>query len=721
MKRFVITISCLLCAALLAFGIYYGGGVYIDLSAEKETAFSVRTQGDRIQLLTEKGWEDIRLQGVDLGSGEPGEWSTDHDIDKETYLRWLAQIQAMGANVIRVYSVQAPAFYAALAEHNGESETPLYLLQGIWVNDYAQNSHIDALDSDFCGELLEDCYAAVDVLHGKRFVLTNDAGSAAGLFLRDVSRWVLGYVIGGEWTDVTVAYTDEKYPDIEGYEGAFLYTAPEATAFETMLAQVGDALLSYEADRYGEQRLITFANTRTTDPFDYPQEVTEFFRKCAAIDVEHILTTDALQTGLFASYSVYSYDLDYLAVMTPEEWQGLTAAAVDFSGCDGVDGTLDTYLAYLKLLNAHHTVPVVVMEFGAASGRGIAQYNEATGTHEGHLSEAEQGKAIVGCWEDIVASGCAGGCVFSWQDEWHKRSWNTMFAVDNSRTPYWSDAQSSDQHFGLLAFDPGEENICTVDGDGAEWDEEDVVARYADGSAVSMRYDERYLYFLIEKPGYVYGQETLYLPIDTTQKTGSYSALGLQFDRAVDFLIRIHTDSDSALLVQERYHDIHANFEQEITGKDAYIDPPAKNGTRFETAQMAVKDAGSQFWNQPATLDAFETGKLRRGNADPASPLYDSLADFAVGEGVVELRLPWALLNFADPSRMRIHDDYYDGNYGVAFISLRELYVGLGTVGETIELARFPLKGWGNDVTWHERLKPAYTALQTCWTGGERP
>lgn len=719
MKRFLLTVSCLLCAAVLALACYYLWGVSLWAPSQTEPAFSVRTQKREIQLHTPEGWQPFAIRGVDLGSGQPGSWSTDYAVDQETYLRWFGQMQEMGANVIRIYAIQSPDFYRALKAYNESAAAPLYLLQGVWVNDYAQNSHMDAFDTAFQQRLILDCKATVDALHGKRFILTNDAGSGSGLFLTDVSPWVLGYVIGSEWTDVTVAYTDEKYPGMEGFSGTYLYTAEDATPFEIMLARTGDALIAYESQRYGQQRLVSFANGRSTDPFCYPQEVTEFFRKCASIDAEHIRATDAFQAGLFASYSCYSYDLDYLSMMEPAQWHTLCDVSVSLEDCMGEE--VNTYRAYLKLLCGHHTLPVVALEFGASSGRGLAQSNTATSLREGHFSEGEQGEAIVECWQDIMAAGWNGGCVFSWQDEWHKRTWNTLFAVDFSRTPYWLDMQSSDQHFGLLAFDPGRESVCVVDGDVSEWRDEDVTAIYPDGSSISLKYDEAYLYIRIYRPGYAFGSDTLYLPMDITPKTGSAVCpeYGLHFDRAADFLLRIHTAEDSVLMVQDRYHAIHANYESELTGRDAYISPPAKDSPCFETVLMAVKDTASQFRSQQTSLDGFETGLLRLGNADPEAADYDSLTDYAVDGENIELRIPWAMLNFLDPSRMQIHDDYYDGNYGVAPLRIKALFIGLGIEGETIQMAEFPLKGWGNEVRWHERLKPAYDALRICWTGGD--
>ena len=64
-----------------------------------------------------------------MGSGLPGEWSTDYAITKETYLHWFQLIQEAGANTLRVYSVQNPSFYKAFYEYNSQHEEPLYLLR----------------------------------------------------------------------------------------------------------------------------------------------------------------------------------------------------------------------------------------------------------------------------------------------------------------------------------------------------------------------------------------------------------------------------------------------------------------------------------------------------------------------------------------------------------------------------------------------------------------
>lgn len=91
----------------------------------------VRTENKEILIKDKDKWKPFEVRGIDMGSGIPGEWSTDYAITKETYLHWFQLIQEAGANTLRVYSVQNPSFYKAFYEYNSQHEEPLYLLQGI--------------------------------------------------------------------------------------------------------------------------------------------------------------------------------------------------------------------------------------------------------------------------------------------------------------------------------------------------------------------------------------------------------------------------------------------------------------------------------------------------------------------------------------------------------------------------------------------------------------
>ncbi len=718
MKKFVIIVVMLVALYLGWDFCYYQLGWYVDLHPEQEITTFVTTDETNIYILHSGGPQAFEVRGVNMGAGLPGKWATDYAIDEQTYLRWFSQIQDMGANTVRVYTILSDAFYNAFYAYNQGREEPLYLLQGVWVNDYVQNSRLDAYDDAFFKTFLDDCRKAVDVIHGRRKITVSNTNMGSGSYRKDISQWVLGYIIGVEWEDVTVCYTDEKYPERNHYQGDYFYTDQQATAFEALLAEAGDRMVAYESARYKTQRLLAFSNWPTTDPFDYPEEVANYFMKCAKVDVEHIKTTERFLSGQFASYHVYPYYPDYLSYVSDWQSLGLSGAASYYDE----NGVPNTYRAYLTLLRQHHTMPVVISEFGVSTGRGMAQRDQNTGRNQGNQSEDEQGQALVDCFEDIMAAGCSGGCVFSWQDEWFKRTWNTMYAVDLRRTPYWSDYQTNEQYFGLLSFDPGEEqSVCYVDGDVSEWSEADVVSRPSEDLSVSMKYDEKFLYLRIHKDQLDFSKDVLYLPIDTTPKTGSnYCAnYDLKFERNADFVLVLDGEHDSRLQVQARYESLRSTYYHETAGLDAYLDPPDGSCPQFVNIDLILQTATPLLYGDlTANSETYETGLLTYGDANPSHEDFNSLADFMVCADDIEVKLPWQLLNFADPSRMKIHDDYYDGHYGVDYLSIDCLYIGVGLAGAEgrIAMDKVPLEGWGNKVTFHERLKRSYYHLQQYWT-----
>ena len=782
MKKFIIAAAAVILAAFVWHTAYYRLGLYIDIHPNAPAEAFMTVEGKEIYIEKDGVKEPFEMRGVDLGSGMPGEWSTDFAIDQETYLRWFEQIQEMGANTIRVYTLLGDDFYKAFYEYNKDREEPLYLVQGVWVNDYIQYSHRDAYDDEFRQTFINDCRTIVDVLHGNRIVSLG-YGVGAGSYRKDVSQWVIGYILGVEWEDVTVEYTNEKYPERRSYEGEYLYTSSQASPFEAMLCEVGDKLLEYESHRYKQQKLIAFSNWPDTDPFVYPGLITQYFQKCAQVNVEHILTTDALLSGQFVSYHVYPYHPGYLAYidhaesllgeeMTNQELEAYIMAQLEKTGrlesleeeeiaailesekeeiatrrgvverieernlqkgapyiTDylrddylDVDGEYNTYYTYLRILNEYHTMPVVISEFGIPTSRGMSEDDLDTNRNQGYMSEDEQAEGLAECWNDIKDAGCSGGFIFSWQDEWYKRTWNTMHAVDLDNSVYWSDYQTSEQFFGLLTFDPGEEeSICYVDGDISEWDKDDVVTQTGDMS-LSMKYDEKFLYLLVHKEDFSIDEDTIYVPFDITPKTGSTYCedLGVSFERPADFLMVIDGKENSRVLVQERYDVLRAMYAHETEGIDPYLNPVDKDSPVFNPIRLILQTATVFTMEDFAAVsDTYETGKLRYGNANPEAEDFDSLADFIVSGDYAEVRLPWQLLNFSNPSEMQVHDDYYEC-YGVENMSIDEIYVGIGKDNGSeqgrISMEDFQLSGWGKQVTFHERLKKSYYVMQELWT-----
>ena len=752
MKKFIITMSVLVVLTAAGLYAYYGLGVYMDLHPNVPVTTFMSTNEDTIYMLRDGEYQPFEIRGVDMGVGIPGEWATDFAIDKETYLRWFQYIQELGANTVRVYTILHDDFYNAFYEYNTAreeaGEEPLWLLHGVWVDDYSHNSHKDMYDEGLLPEMIQDCKTIIDILHGRKFLLGRD-GDGSGFYSHDVSRWVLGYILGVEWETSLVTYTNQNNPRRTSYQGTYMATTQDATPFEAALAQLGDEVIRYESTRYKQQRLVAFSNWPTTDPFVYSLVTATYRYKTATINVEHIQPTEAFLSGYFASYHIYPYFPDYLeSELEADAWAEaeletvlgvnqaealkhrlslLNAPSVHdyITESDYYDnkGRLNTYYAYLKAINNFHNIPVVISEYGITTGRGRAQIDENTGRSQGHVTEQEQGQYLIECYEDIMNAGSAGSCLFSWQDEWFKRTWNTLYAIDLDNTPYWSDYQTNEQCFGLLTFDPGdEESVCYVDGDVSEWGEEDVLLETEQGS-LSMKYDEKFLYFYVEGAGFDPASDTLYLPIDTNPKLGSTYCenYNLAFSCPCDFVIRIDGDDNSELVVQERYEVLKSTYWEVYYVGDPYLNPPEADSPVFVEIDLPMKlmDLVPSLNSSEPVGEVYETGNLRCGNGNPESEDFDSLTDFCFTENGVEIRLPWQLLNFANPSEMMIHDDYYE-NYGVEYIHIDEMYVGMAAGDATeyrIPMAAFPLEGWGKTVTYHERLKESYYILQEYWAG----
>ena len=700
MKKYLIVVTILIIIIILSFFSYYVWGFYLNLSGDVSSFTS--TDNDNIYVNNEK----FIIKGVNMGAGIPGYFATDYVIDKETYLRWFKYIQEMGANTVRVYTILSPDFYEAFYEYNKDNSSPLYLLQGVWIDDYVLNSKVDAYDPSFIDNFIKDSKTVVDIIHGRKFALNNNYYSS-GFYTKDISKWVIGYILGVEWEDTTVAYTNNKYTD-KTYRGTYVSSTAEASAFEVMLAMVGDSIITYETNKYKTQRLLAFSNWPTTDPFEYNYDISKHFRKCATVDVEHLSFSDEFIGGTFASYHVYPYYPDYL------NYEEDKSAYVDDTG------RINTYYAYLKKLTAHHSIPVVISEFGVSTGRGMAQEDKNTGYNQGNMTEEEQGKALVDMYHSILSAGCAGGAVFTWQDEWFKRTWNTMQNVDLNFTPYWSDVQTNEQFFGLLAFDPGNDSsIVYVDGDVSEWTDSDIITN-SGNSRISMKYDEKYIYFLVNITDYD-GTSKIYIPIDTTQNSGSKitNISSNTYDRDIDFLIEIDGKDNSRIYVQEYYDALLAMFSDNINTSNIYLNPPKANTTNFNQIKLILQTTTIENEADSVLYEVYETGKLRHGNANPSSDDYDSLADFIISGDYIELRVPWQILNFSNPSKMMIHDDYYK-KYGVENMQIDRMYIGAGLSAEQlIKLNEVALKGWGTNVTYHERLKKSYYILKNYWTSGD--
>ena len=703
MKKFLI-IACILSVFIFSYNYFiFEKGWYRNVFNKGKVEVLFTSDNKEIKYKDSK----FIIKGVTLSSNMPNSYMRQYSPTKEDYLRWLNQIYEMGANTINLVEVLDSDFYNALYEFNSSNESPLYIIQGISLTDYINNNGKDAYDKRYVKMLSERSKIAVDVIHGRKNIILNK-GYGFGMYRNDVSKWLLGYVIGGEWNSYTIAYTNNE-EDVE-FKGKYFETTDNANAFEKLLAKQMDEIIDYESKKYNYQSLISYSNSFKTDPFEYDEYYAGQLSKFVSLDSENIKPTENLKSGYFAAYSLEEVIKNYYEYFSDEQKSELQLSIENYENIKG---------NYLNLLNNYHTMPIIILNYGYSTSRGIDSNQNG-----GPLTEKEQGELLVSTYEDIILSGCAGAVIDSWSDNWNATSWNTSYSLDENYSNIWGDVQSVNSGYGLMSFDI-KNPISYIDGDNSEWNNEDLISTN-NNLKLYMKNDEKYIYFMVDG---VNEEDNLIIPIDVTPKSGSfdYTTKSMSFDRNVDFIIDINGKENSAVLVQDYYNSLRENYLMNISGIDPFVDIPEKDSSNFGIIQTILKkdrvlekdsiiyDINGMPIKEVIYNEVYDTGKLIYGNSNPESDNYNSLSDFYYGDNFIEIRIPWQLLNFYNPSKMQIHDDYYE-NYGVEPLTIKSIYAGIGLPNESVSLEEFKLRGW-KEVKISERLKESYEIMKEYWGG----
>lgn len=695
----------------------------VEIHQSDAVKTNARAEGDYLQVLQNGKWEDLLIKGVNLGIAKPGSFPGETAISKSEYFRWFKRIGEMNANAIRVYTIHPPGFYEAFYEYNQTAEKPLFLFHGVWVNEDQLLGKKDVYAPEVSNTFKKEIQRVVDIINGHASI-PKVPGHAGGDYKKDISKYVLGYILGVEWDPEVVVSTNEKHPERKSYSGTYFSTVKETSPFESWLASMMDYTTNYETGAYKWQHAVSHVNWVTTDTLNHPAEPFEK-EDMVSVDPNAIEPQDAFQSGYFASYHVYPYYPDFL------NYEKKYLDYVDHRG------EKNNFAGYLHDLRQVHEMPVLVAEFGVPSSRGITHEN-AYGWNQGHHSEKEQGTIDTRLFEDIAEEKMAGGMVFAWQDEWFKRTWNTMDFDNPDRRPYWSNAQTNEQQFGLLSFDP--EPAISVDGETNDWF---GLSPYQKGSsadklkALYVTSDSRYVYMRID-----YGKKMDSEHLNTTILVDSIPDQGQQsspdnvakVDAGVDFAINLVNKKKSRMLV-DSYYDSHYYLYGHQLNMIEKKDYASKNNNGvYHPILMALnKGLTIPSTKEKIPFQAFETGKLQFGNADPTSKHYNSLTDVSVNEkeGIVEMRIPWLLLNVKDPSLHEIRGNMWGGNvktstksdgFSIAAVTYREGSNKKAEITDSLprmvdgviplqKMKKYLWDEW-TEPTYNERLKQSYYDMQ---------
>ncbi|MGF7058965.1 hypothetical protein [Brassicibacter mesophilus] len=722
----------------------------IEVDEKDGVKINAKAGNDKLQIMVNGEWEDTLIKGVNMGIAKPGYFPGETAISKDEYLRWFNYIGEMNANAIRVYTLHPPAFYEAFYEYNMTSDKPLYLFHGVWINEEelvkSQNAFEQVNETEFKQEIKN----IVDVIHGNA-IIKERRGHASGVYRYDISKYVIGWILGIEWDPHMVNSTNEKNSELKDYQGQYVYTK-EASPFEIWLAEMIDYTVGYETEKYNWQRPMSFTNWVTTDLLSHPAEPLEN-EDLVSVNPNNIYAKDNLYTGLFASYHIYPYYPDF---MNYED---------KYLQYEDKNGVKNTYAGYLKDLIEQHKIPVLVAEFGIPASRGLTHKN-VYDMNQGFNSEKKQGEIDAKLFNNIVDEGYAGGLIFTWQDEWFKRTWNTMDYDNPDRRPMWSNAQTNEQQFGLLSFDPGASLKVKIDGNIDEWEGNGSIKAYEsqnqpnyhsfydgydEGRNLEKMFatsDERYLYLRIDYKDLGdkvdWEKMNTLIFIDSKKNQGNTTLpfnTNVKSDAGVDFIIQLNGKDNSRVLIDSYYDTFYYQYAEKLNmiPKNDYASK--KDNGIYHKIELALnKGLFIPNKSQYIPFEKYETGRLMMGIGDPDSNEYNSLADFYVSEknNTIEIRIPWLLLNVKDPSSREVMGDIWSQGissseitegFHIGALTFKPDKNGEATVtgkemnitdslpmikGEKIYSESLFLYSWESwDVpTYHERLKKSYYIIK---------
>jgi hypothetical protein len=615
---------------------------------------SAQVKGNSVAFATGHGFAPRFWPGVNLGSTIPGHQPGEVAATRADYDRWLRGMGALGARVVRIYTILRPAFYDALAAYDRRHpRAPLRFIQGVWIPEDRFLATGDAYDPEVTRGFESEMADAVAVVHG-RANLPQRPGHAGGRYRSDVSRWLLAWSPGVEWDPTAVQSTDAKHAGIAPYQGRYVTATPDATPMESWIAARLDHLAALEAAR-GWSRPLTFTNWLTDDPLHHPDEPLAN-EDLVSVDAMHIHATAAWPGGFFASYHAYPYYPDFLGLQAD-----LRAAA-------------DPYAAYLRDLRAHHAgQAVMITEFGVPSGLGDAHHGPL-GRDQGNHSETEQGAMDAAMLRDIRATGFAGGIVFEYVDEWFKKTWNTQdFDQPVDRRALWRNVLTNEEQFGLVAAEPGRRRKVVLDGRAREWrrNGSHVLLR-ARGRELRATSDAAYVYLLVRRRG--------------------SQPLELTFDGDV----RLSLGARSARIEWASPTD----YLPALYGHYGVRDTGPWTPARLILSRPFVVPTTRAYH----ALQLLDISRLRWGRSPEAGGTDDRV--LADGRGsTVELRIPWALLEFADPSSHQVFAP------SPGSIALRRIGAISVTVTPGGRARPYRWAGW-NRVRWHERRKAGWPTVR---------
>jgi Tfp pilus assembly protein PilF len=720
-----------------------------------------RTRGDSFQTRDGSGWKNVYLVGANLGPAQPGEYPSTVSRDFAVYARWLAEMAAMHANTVRVYTILPPAFYRALAEHNAQAKQPIWLIQEVWIHDEAQDLFDPAIEDAFSTDLRY----VIDLLHGQAEIPYRP-GSHYGIYTADVSRWVIALGVGREVEPNLVQRTNARHPLETSHKGKYV-SLKQGSPTEAWFARMCDLAASYEMETYNAQRPLTVVNWPPLDPLDHPAESPELTELAlhqkrgepivinrlklpdfwndtdvVSLDVVKFRAEPAFTGGLFALYHVYQH------------WPDFLLNEQRFGDARDAEGP-NRYLGYLQALKqVHPGFPLLIGEYGVATSLTPAHLHPQ-GWHNGGVTEAQQASLLTRFTTNHWETRAAGSIVFAWKDEWWKKvadQFTADYEVPRERDPLWFNVLDPEEAFGLIGYEPAFP-VPLLRGRDADWERAERLYEGRPGGslgAVHAMTDYAYLYLRLDlPPGTIdWSQRQYWFVLNTLPGGAGARTLpdtGVRIDSGANFLLQFVGPEQARLAITANYSPNHRVAS--LPGESHIMRRRGFTAAIADTAPFEdiVIEANRPRFTRDGTLIPsidFNRSRLLHGVADRTRPDFTDHATwhFDPAAGRLEARIPWGLLYITDPSSRRalagVDLDGVPQAHETPGISVAVLAVAAGSATPRAVFESLPplagsafenaprLYAWApwNTVETKPYFKPSYFALGSLFEElGKRP
>lgn len=636
-----------------------------------ENKIPFKIENKKLTIWDGRKYNPIFVKGINLGVGTPKKFPGEVAITAEQYANWFPMMAAAGFNAIRIYTIHSPAFYDELYKYNSSHpEAPLYIFQGVWLEEEERGS-LYLLNNLFRQEIRD----AVDCVHGNN-VIAQRFGKAYGTYTSNISKWVIGYLVGREVMALEVQDTDTIDLSKTSYKGKY-YEIDGVNPATVFFVENVDYITDYENTKYNIMRPASVSSWPTLDPMTHSTEPKTSHEDVAMIDMDKIKNATTCG-GFFMSYHCYPYFPNF--VFSEPGYMNF----YDELG-------INSYLGYITdLINQYKNIPVMIAEYGVPSSWGNAHTAPSSGMNHGGLTEKEQGIYNARMLQNIYDTGYIGGITFAWMDEWFKNTWITgALAFPREKYPFWNDITSPEKTFGLIAFEP-------------VMDKQNKIMDIKSGNVtnldkLTLGCDLKFFYLTLDFKNKLIPENDIVIGLDTYSDDLGESILpnSVKTINRNELSIVMKYPYKSELMVNKAY-DLYGISARSYTTEKT--DGAGWNLVKWKNKYAYSNDTLTNYFPERY----HEIGILKnRLSSEP----YSSLESVVFYNNKIEIRIPWTMMQFSDPSVMEVINGY--------MISAKSTGVGVSIScdGELAETGRYSWEDWGYNFSYTERKKESLDIL----------